>query len=62
MVNIKVGNENIRFFAEPNIQIEYGREIKLSIDPSAIHLFDLSTGESLKSENLNEQVKEPAFS
>ncbi|MEK5326157.1 ABC transporter ATP-binding protein [Aeribacillus sp. FSL M8-0254] len=59
IVNVKIGNEQVRFFVEPNTRMEYGREIEISADISAIHLFDAATGRSLKNEHANqEQVKE----
>ncbi|UQD53677.1 sugar ABC transporter ATP-binding protein [Bacillus methanolicus] len=59
LVNLKVGNEQVRFFAEPNIIMKYGREIEISANISAIQLFDSATGRSLKKESVHKgQVKE----
>ncbi|MFB9758982.1 ABC transporter ATP-binding protein [Ectobacillus funiculus] len=52
MVNVKVGNEYIRCFVEPNIKLEYGSAIMLTANIEAIHLFDAATGESLKKHNV----------
>lgn len=62
MINVKVGNEQVRLFAEPRTVIEYGNEIELSADISNIHLFDLKTGRSLKKENVKMELnKELAY-
>jgi inositol-phosphate transport system ATP-binding protein len=59
MVNLKVGKEQVRFFAEPNTGMEYGSEIEISADISTIHLFDPVTGSSLKKDRVNKgQTKE----
>ncbi|MGX1902253.1 ABC transporter ATP-binding protein [Thermolongibacillus altinsuensis] len=59
IVNVKVGNEQVRFFVEPNIKMEYGREVEISADISAIHLFDKATGRSLKKDSVNQvQIEE----
>jgi ABC-type sugar transport system ATPase subunit len=54
MVNVKVGTDQIRFFAEPAQQMERGGKIELSAPIPSIHLFDPNTGESLRKQEFNE--------
>ncbi|NNU88885.1 MULTISPECIES: ABC transporter ATP-binding protein [unclassified Geobacillus] len=62
MISVKVGNEQVRFFAEPNISIEYGSVIEISTQTSSIHLFDAVTGRSLKKDGMNKGlVKESVY-
>jgi inositol-phosphate transport system ATP-binding protein len=49
IVNVKIGHEQIRLFAEPDVKLEIGQEIELSADISSVHLFDSETGKSLRS-------------
>lgn len=51
MVNLKIGNEHVRIFTEPNNNMVYGSEIEISADISAIHFFDPVTGRSLNEES-----------
>jgi len=53
MVTIKVDQDYIRFFTDPNYKIEIGKELKVSIDPSSIHLFDAQTGKCVKKDRLH---------
>ena len=63
MVNVKVGADQIRFFAKPDQQIARGSKIELSASIHSIHLFDLNTEESLRKQDFNEdQVDEIAVS
>jgi ABC-type sugar transport system ATPase subunit len=47
MVNAKVGEAQVRFFAEPNSRIERGSRVELSANTESIHLFDPDTGKNL---------------
>ncbi|XJZ26612.1 ABC transporter ATP-binding protein [Bacillota bacterium Lsc_1132] len=59
IVNVSIGHEQVRFFAEPTTKLQMGQEIELSAGISSIHLFDLDTGKSLKKES---EEKEFIFS
>ncbi|MCM3706947.1 MULTISPECIES: ABC transporter ATP-binding protein [Cytobacillus] len=54
MVNVKVGDDRIRFFADPLQKIERGSKITLTASISSIHLFDCESGENLTAETIGE--------
>jgi len=56
MVSLQVGNQQVRFFADLGTRIEYGSEIEISADISALHLFDPTTGKSLKQESASKEL------
>jgi ABC-type sugar transport system ATPase subunit len=56
IVNVKVGQERIRFFAEPTANLKMGQEIELSADIASIHLFDQETGKSLRTESMEKEL------
>jgi ABC-type sugar transport system ATPase subunit len=56
IVNVKVGQEQVRFFAEPNANLKMGQDIELSADIASLHLFDPETGKSLKTESIEKKL------
>jgi ABC-type sugar transport system ATPase subunit len=48
LVSAKAGNTLLRFMVEPNQKVMVGERIQLSASLDAIHLFDKTTGQSLK--------------
>lgn len=62
MINVKTADMNIRCFTAPDTNIESGQEVTLTASLAAVHVFDPSTGKSLKKESIDQQVKELAYS
>ncbi|MGG5252657.1 ABC transporter ATP-binding protein [Neobacillus sp. SM06] len=56
IVNVSIGQEQVRFFAEPTTLLQMGQEIELSAKISSIHLFNTETGESLKIESEEKEL------
>lgn len=50
LVNVKVGDVQVRFFTDPSIRVERGSHVQLSASMESIHLFHPVTGESLRKE------------
>jgi inositol-phosphate transport system ATP-binding protein len=62
LVNVKVGNAQVRFFSEPNSEMKRGSKVQLFADIESVHLFDRVTGESLRKKRFHmEQALESAL-
>jgi inositol-phosphate transport system ATP-binding protein len=62
LVNVKVGNAQVRFFSEPNSEMKRGSKVQLFADIESVHLFDRVTGESLRKKRFHmEQSLESAL-
>jgi carbohydrate ABC transporter ATP-binding protein, CUT1 family (TC 3.A.1.1.-) len=48
IIHASVGDEWVRFFAEPGTPVQYGEMVEFSTSFSSIYLFDKETGASLK--------------